>query len=134
MGHLESEALALRLKQRLGKTQQMQHKNSKAVPGLLAVIGLAGLAACSQPAPVAFVPPPPPPVGHTFQVMVQVPPPVRHIRITAAQQQELQQAFNVIALKSAYSDRTACDGRLFQTQQRLLRPVQGRHLRNLARQ
>jgi hypothetical protein len=101
MGHLESEALALRLKQRLGKTQQMQHKNSKAVPGLLAVIGLAGLAACSQPAPVAFVPPPPPPVGHTFQVMVQVPPPVRHIRITAAQQQELQQAFNVIALKSA---------------------------------
>jgi hypothetical protein len=79
----------------------MQRKTSKAMPGLLAVIGLAGLAACSKPAPVAYVPPPPPPVGHTFQVMVEVPPPVRHIRITAAQQQEYQQAFNVIALKSA---------------------------------
>ena len=79
----------------------MQRKTSKAMPGLLVVIGLAGLAACSKPAPVAYVPPPPPPVGHTFQVMVEVPPPVRHIRITAAQQQEYQQAFNVIALKSA---------------------------------
>lgn len=83
----------------------MQRKTSKALPGLTAtigaIIGLAGLAACSQPAPVAYVPPPPPPVGHTFQVMVQVPPPVRHIRITPEQQQELQQAFNVIALKSA---------------------------------
>ena len=98
---ISNQRLALRLKQRLGKTQQMQHKTSKAMPGLLAIIGLAGLAACSHPAPVAFVPPPPPPVGHTFQVMVQVPPPVRHIRITAMQQQELQQAFNVIALKSA---------------------------------
>jgi len=85
----------------LEEKQQMQHKTSKAMPGILAVIGLAGLAACSKPAPVAYVPPPPPPVGHTFQVMVQVPPPTRHIRITAAQQQELQQAFNVIALKSA---------------------------------
>jgi hypothetical protein len=101
MGHLESEALALRLKQRLGKAQQMQHKTSKAMPGILVAIGLAGLAGCSHPAPVAFVPPPPPPVGHTFQVMVEVPPPIRHIRITSMQQQELQQAFNVIALKSA---------------------------------
>jgi hypothetical protein len=101
MGHLESGALALRLKQRLGETQQMRHKTSKAMPGLLAMIGLAGLAACSHPAPVAYVPPPPPPVGHTFQVMVEVPPPARRIRITAEQQQEFQQAFNVIALKSA---------------------------------
>lgn len=79
----------------------MQQKTTNAMPGILAMIGLAGLAACSHPAPVAFVPPPPPPVGHTFQVMVQVPPPIRHIRITSVQQQEFQQAFNVIALKSA---------------------------------
>ncbi len=59
------------------------------------------LAGCSQPAPVAMAPPPPPPVGHPYQTMVQVPPPTRHIRLTPAMQAQVQQAFNVIALKSA---------------------------------
>ena len=68
---------------------------------LAATLG-ASLAACSHPpAPVAYVPPPPP-VGHPYQVMVEIPAPTsRHIRITPEQQQDAQQAFNVIALKSA---------------------------------
>jgi hypothetical protein len=76
----------------------MQRKTSKV---MVAIIAASGLAACSQPAPVVYVPPPPPPVGHPYQVMVDVPPPVRHIRITPEQKQDIQQAFNVIALKSA---------------------------------
>ena len=76
----------------------MQRKTSKVTSAVLMAIGLA---ACSQPAPIVYAPPPPPPVGHPYQVMVQVPPPVRHIRISPEQQQDIQQAFNVIALKSA---------------------------------
>jgi hypothetical protein len=83
---------------RLGNTEQLLAKLRKLLPGML--LG-AGLAACSQPPPVVMAPPPPPPVGHPYQVMVEVPAPTRHIRITAEQQQEVQQAFNVIALKSA---------------------------------
>lgn len=73
------------------------------IPGMLLGIGLAAsLAGCAKPPPaVVMAPPPPPPVGHPYQVMVEVPAPTRHIRITDAQRQEVQQAFNVIALKSA---------------------------------
>ncbi len=82
-----------------GETEELFAKARRLLPGLL--LG-AGLAACSQPPPpVAMAPPPPPPVGHPYQVMVAVPAPTRHIRITAEQQEEVQQAFNVIALKSA---------------------------------
>jgi hypothetical protein len=80
----------------------MQHNTSKLMPALLAaMIAAGGLAGCSKPAPVVYAPPPPPPVGHPYQVMVDVPPPVRHIRITPEQKHDIQQAFNVIALKSA---------------------------------
>lgn len=61
---------------------------------------LAALAGCSHPKPkvVAVAPP----VGHVYQVTVQVPPPTsRHVHLTAAQQEKVQQAFNVIALRSA---------------------------------
>ncbi len=80
------------------KAENMQRKTRKV---MVAIIAASGLAACSQPAPIVYAPPPPPPVGHPYQVMVDVPPPVRHIRISPEQQQEIQQAFNVIALKSA---------------------------------
>jgi hypothetical protein len=97
------EAPARRTQRGLGETEQMQSKTRHSMPAaMLIAAGLAGLAACSHPAPVAMAPPPPPPpVGHEYQVLVQVPPPVRHIRVTPLQQQEVQQAFNVIALKSA---------------------------------
>jgi hypothetical protein len=101
MHHFGSGASTLRWKRRLGKAEKMQRKATKVMPAMLAAGFMAALAGCAQPAPVAYAPPPPPPVGHPYQVMVAVPPPVRHIRITSEQQQELQQAFNVIALKSA---------------------------------
>jgi hypothetical protein len=83
----------------LEKAQQLPAKIHKLLPAALVAMGLAG---CSHPPPpVAMAPPPPPPVGHTYQVIVDVPEPTRHIRITAEQQQDYQQAFNVIALKSA---------------------------------
>jgi hypothetical protein len=65
------------------------------------IAGLA-LAGCQKPPPVVFAPPPPPPVGHVYKTLVAVPPPPsRRIKITEAQQTDLQQAFNVIGLKSA---------------------------------
>jgi hypothetical protein len=76
----------------------MQGKTRKVLPAILMAIGIAG---CAKPPAPIVMEAPPPPVGHAYQVMVQVPPPVRHIRVTAAQQQDVQQAFNVIALKSA---------------------------------
>jgi hypothetical protein len=67
------------------------------------VLGLAcaGLAGCAKPpTPVVYVPPAP--VGHTYATLVAVPPPVlKRVKISAAQHVELQQAFNVIGLKSA---------------------------------
>ncbi len=74
----------------------------KAMPGML--FGL-GLAACAHPAPVVMAPPPPPPVGHPYKTLVEIPPPavrtyyVRHM--TLVQEQQLQQAFNIVGLKSA---------------------------------
>lgn len=85
---------------RLGKAEKMQRTPTRLMPAMLAAGLMTALAGCAKPAPVVYAPPPAP-VGHPYQVMVQVPPPVRHIRITPEQQQELQQAFNVIALKSA---------------------------------
>jgi len=63
---------------------------------LLAVTG------CSRPAPVAEAPPPAP-VGHIYQTLVEVPPAPRWVarHMTPDQQAQLQQAFNVIGLKSA---------------------------------
>ena len=59
------------------------------------------LAGCSRPAPkVAVIPVAP--VGHVYPVAVDVPPPVSpRIKFTAQQKVEIQQAFNVIGLKSA---------------------------------
>lgn len=82
----------------LGNGEALFVKARKLLPAIL--LG-AGLAACAQPPPAVVYAPPPPPVGHPYQVMVQVPPPIRHIRITPEQRQDVQQAFNVIALKSA---------------------------------
>jgi hypothetical protein len=79
----------------------MRHLNTKIIPGILLALGLTS---CSHPAPVVVMaPPPPPPVGHTYQVLVQVPAPAptRRVRITPAMQEQVQQAFNVIGLKSA---------------------------------
>jgi len=101
MHHFGSGASPFGLQRRLGKAEKMRRKPTKVVPAMLAAGLITALAGCAQPAPVVYAPPPPPPVGHPYQVMVNVPPPVRHIRFTAEQQQEYQQAFNVIALKSA---------------------------------
>ncbi len=65
-------------------------------------IMVAALAGCSKPAPVVVAPPPPAPVGHVYPTIVAVPAPTsRRIHITPVQQVQIQQAFNVIALKSA---------------------------------
>ncbi len=60
---------------------------------------LAGCAKPPPPAPVAQLPPPP--VGHVYATLVDVPPAPRTVRMTLEQRQKLQQAFNVIGLKSA---------------------------------
>jgi hypothetical protein len=59
------------------------------------------LAGCSKPAPkVAAVQAAP--VGHIYSVAVDVPPPVSpKIKFTSQQQADIQQAFNVVGLKSA---------------------------------
>jgi hypothetical protein len=76
------------------------HKLRKAAIGLIAAtIALSG---CSKPIPIVEAPPPPPPVGHVYPTLVAVPPPPsKRIRITPVQEENLQQAFNVIGLKSS---------------------------------
>jgi hypothetical protein len=71
--------------------------------GGVAILLAFGLASCAKPPVVAVAPPPPPaPVGHVYPVMVQVPPsPYKRHPLSAEQQAEIQQAFNVIALKSS---------------------------------
>jgi hypothetical protein len=64
--------------------------------GVLLTVGLAG---CAKPPVVAVAPPPPAPVGHPYQIIVQVPQPRRPL--PASQQAEVQQAFNVVGLKSS---------------------------------
>jgi hypothetical protein len=61
------------------------------------------LAGCAQkPAPQAALPPPPAPVGHVYPVAVDVPPPVSpRIKFSSTQSEQVQQAFNVVGLKSA---------------------------------
>ena len=66
-------------------------------------LALLGLASCAKHvhAPVVAVAPPAP-VGHVYPTFVQVPPSTsKRIKTTLAQQEALQQAFNVIGLKSA---------------------------------
>ena len=59
------------------------------------------LAGCARtPAPQAALPPSP--TGHTYPVAVAVPPPVsERIKFSAVDSEQIQQAFNVIGLKSA---------------------------------
>ncbi len=62
------------------------------------------LAGCAghQPASQAAYAPPPAPVGHVYPVAVAVPPPVSpRIKFSTNQHQQVQQAFNVVGLKSA---------------------------------
>ena len=61
------------------------------------------LAGCAHsPAPQAAYAPPPAPVGHIYPVAVIVPPPVSpRIRFSSVQAEQIQQAFNVVGLKSA---------------------------------
>ncbi len=61
------------------------------------------LAGCAQkPAPQVSLPPPPAPVGHVYPVAITVPPPVSaKIKFSATQSEQVQQAFNVVGLKSA---------------------------------
>jgi hypothetical protein len=99
MLHFDLKASPCGRSQGLGKGKTLQASGRKVLPAVLLAAALAGCA--KPPAPIVFAPPPPPPVGHPYQVMVDVPPPTRHIRMTAEQRQDVQQAFNVIALKSA---------------------------------
>jgi hypothetical protein len=80
-------------------TTELPRNTRNLLPAILFGAVLAGCA--HPPPPVVMAPPPPPPVGHPYQVMVEVPPPTRHIRMTDEQKVAVQQAFNVIALKSA---------------------------------
>jgi hypothetical protein len=79
-----------------------RHGHNGVKPAVAAIILALGLAGCSKPAPVAVVLPPAP-VGHAYQVLVAVPPAPPRIarKITPDEQAELQQSFNIIALKSA---------------------------------
>ncbi len=76
----------------------------RAKAGWIAGLIVLAFAGCSKPPPVVVEAPPPPPapVGHIFPTLVAVPAPTyRRIHITPAQREQLQQAFNVIGLKSA---------------------------------
>jgi hypothetical protein len=61
------------------------------------------LAGCAQkPAPQVSLPPPPAPVGHVYPVAIDVPPPVSpRIKFLPTQAEQVQQAFNIVGLKSA---------------------------------
>jgi hypothetical protein len=62
---------------------------------------MSALAGCAKPPPPPVVELPPAPVGHIYATLVEVPPAPRYVHMTLAQKQEVQQAFNVIGLKSA---------------------------------
>jgi hypothetical protein len=69
--------------------------------GVAMGLALLALASCAKHPPVV-VAAPPAPVGHVYPTLVEVPPPTyRRMKITPAQEEVLQQAFNVIGLKSA---------------------------------
>jgi len=78
--------------------------NSPQRASIAAILVLLALASCAKPPPVIVQAPPPPPapVGHIYATLVAVPPPTyRRIHISAVQEEKLQQAFNIIGLKSA---------------------------------
>jgi hypothetical protein len=69
----------------------------------LLTIGLTALivTGCAKPAQKAVVTAPAP-VGHVYPVAVDVPPPASaKVKFSPAQREQIQQAFNVIGLKSA---------------------------------
>jgi len=77
-------------------------KNTRFRRGAIAAAALAaGLAGCAKPPPPAVAVLPPAPVGHTDPTRVDMPPAPRYVHYTLEQKQKLQQAFNVIGLKSA---------------------------------
>ncbi len=77
-------------------------RSSAFAASLSAALALASLTGCSKPAPVVEVAPPTAPVGHVYATLVPVPAPTsRRVHITPAEQERLQQAFNIIGLKSA---------------------------------
>lgn len=81
-------------------TQADQNKN-KIMTGLATGLALLTLTSCNRHPPVVAVAPPPP-VGHVYATQVDVPPPVSaRIHFTDSQEEQAQQAFNVISLKSA---------------------------------
>lgn len=59
----------------------------------------AALAGCAKPTVIAASSPAL--VGHTYQTLVAMPPLPKYVHIKPADQEKLQQAFNVIGLKSA---------------------------------
>jgi hypothetical protein len=64
-------------------------------------LAMLALSSCAKHPPVV-VEAPPAPVGHIYQTLVAVPPPTyRRMRITPEEAEQLQQAFNIIGLKSA---------------------------------
>ena len=69
--------------------------------GLAMGVAMLALASCAKhPAPVVEAPPAP--VGHIYPTLVEVPPPTyKRTHITPTEAEQLQQAFNVIGLKSA---------------------------------
>jgi hypothetical protein len=77
-------------------------KTSGNITTLAAATGLLALslAGCAKP-PEVVQAPPPPPVGHIYKTLVEVPPPPKYVHIKPDDQEKLQQAFNVIGLKSA---------------------------------
>jgi hypothetical protein len=78
-----------------------QADKNKVVMGLGTGLALLALTSCNRHPPVVAAAPPPP-VGHVYATAVDVPPPVSpRIHFTASQEEQAQQAFNVISLKSA---------------------------------
>jgi hypothetical protein len=74
---------------------------NKAVAGLATGLALLALTSCNRHPPVVAEAPPPP-VGHVYATQVELPPPVSpRIHFTADEEEQAQQAFNVIGLKSA---------------------------------
>jgi hypothetical protein len=69
--------------------------------GLTTGLALLALTSCNRHPPVEAAAPPPP-IGHTYRTEVVVPAPVSpRIHFTASEDTQVQQAFNVISLKSA---------------------------------
>jgi hypothetical protein len=74
---------------------------NKIMTGLVTGLALLTLTSCNRHPPVEAVAPPQP-VGHVYATQVAVPPPVSaRIHFTDSQEEQAQQAFNVISLKSA---------------------------------